>query len=96
MDEVVEHTATRIAESMRLAVASKQRAALGYGTAKQKVLSVNRRESGGPIDEQVGVIRVDDADGNIISVVTNFSAHPTSVGGESEYEFSADYVGFLL
>ncbi|MCK5862868.1 MAG: hypothetical protein KAH38_10305, partial [Candidatus Hydrogenedentes bacterium] len=72
----------------------RKRAALGYAAGKHEGLSVNRRYSDGPIDEQVGVILVEDADGDPISIITNFAAHPTSVGGDDLFSFSADFPGF--
>lgn len=92
--EVLDGTARNIVAAMQAAYDARKRAAIGYGTATQKNLSSNRRVSGGPIDEQIGVIEVDDADGNAIAVVTNFTGHPTYVEGADFYSFSADYVGF--
>jgi hypothetical protein len=94
MPEVLESTAQGIAQSMREAWEKRRRAAIGYGTGQQTNLSVNRRYSGGPTDTQIGVIAVEDADGNPIAVVTNFTGHPTSVGDEDHYAISADYPGF--
>lgn len=92
--EVLEATAAGIAESMRNAYDKRRRAALGYAVGKQTGLSVNRRYSGGPVEELLGVILVEDADGNPISCVTHFTAHPTSVGDDDFYQFSADYPGY--
>ena len=92
--EVLEQTAQGIVDSMRNAYDKRKRAALGYAVGAHEGLSVNRRYADGPIDEQIGVILVEDADGNPISIVTNFSAHPTSVGGEDFFSFSSDYPGF--
>ena len=94
MPEVVEVTARGIAQSMHEAYNRRRRAAIGYGAAKQTVLSVNRRYPNGPIDEQIGVLLVEDADGAAIAIVGNFAAHPTSIPHESHYLFSADYPGF--
>lgn len=92
--DVLEETAQGIARAMREAHAARTRAAIGYATTDQDTLSANRRVPGGPIDKQIGVIRVDDADGNTLAIVTNFAAHPTSVGGADQFNFSADYCGF--
>lgn len=92
--EVLEDTARKIVQSMNDAYNARKRAAIGYGTAKQTALSVNRRINGGPIDEQIGVIRVDDSDGNAIAIIANFAAHPTSVPAFDHYSFSCDYPGF--
>lgn len=46
----------------------------------------------GPVDPEVGVIRVDAIDtGKPLAVLINFAAHPTVVG-DKNFEFSADYV----
>ena len=45
-----------------------------------------------PIDPSVGVIRVDDLDGNPIALLFRYSAHPVTVGGRSAVA-SADYPG---
>ena len=95
MPEVLEQTAQRFAEAMRAAYDNRQRAAIGYGTGEQGELSTNRRYDNGPIDPQIGVIRVDDANGNPIAILANFAAHPTTIGGEDKYSISADYPGFF-
>jgi hypothetical protein len=45
-----------------------------------------------PIDRSVGVVRVDDLDGNPIAVVFRYSAHPVTVGSRSAVA-SPDYPG---
>ena len=92
--EVLEQTAAAIAKSMDEARKAKQRAAIGYGTISQTDLTSNRREKGGPIDEQIGVILIENADGAPISVVANMAAHPTSVPDEFMYHMSADFPGY--
>ncbi|HVF91149.1 MAG TPA: neutral/alkaline non-lysosomal ceramidase N-terminal domain-containing protein [Blastocatellia bacterium] len=48
----------------------------------------------GPVDPEVGVIRVDSrATGKPIAVLMNFAAHPTVLGAKN-FEFSADFVGY--
>lgn len=93
--EVLEQTAQRFAEAMRTAYESRKRAAIGYGTFEQHDLSNNRRVGDGPIDPQVGVIRVDDGDGNPMAILANFAAHPTTVSDDDLYLISADYPGFF-
>ncbi|MFP4500216.1 MAG: neutral/alkaline non-lysosomal ceramidase N-terminal domain-containing protein [Candidatus Hydrogenedentota bacterium] len=94
MPEVLEETARKTAKSMRLAYEARRRAALGFGVAKQTSLSTNRRIEGGPIDEQIGVVRIDDPDGNAIAIVANFAAHPTTVPEADLFSFSCDYLHF--
>lgn len=95
MPEVLEATARGIAQSMREAYAKRQRAVIGYGTARQTALSANRRYPGGPVDEQIGVLLVEDPDGRPIAVAASLAAHPTSIGEEDRYAYSADYPGFF-
>lgn len=94
LPELLEHTARRIAKSMEDALAAKQRAAIGYAAGEHNGLTVNRRNSDGPSDKQLGVIRVDNADGQPIAIIANMAAHPTSVPDSHHYEYSADYPGF--
>ncbi len=94
MPEVLEATAQGIVKAMNAACEGRKRAAIGYGTGVQNNLSSNRRYPGGPIDPQIGVLLVTDADGNPIAVLTNFAAHPTSVPHSDEYSYSCDYPGF--
>jgi hypothetical protein len=47
---------------------------------------------GHPIDPSVGVIRVDDLDGNPIAILFRYSAHPVTVG-PSSFVASTDYPG---
>lgn len=91
---VLDATATGIVEAMRRAYESRQRASIGFGTGTQQNLSANRRVPGGPIDPQIGVLLVENADGAAIAAATNFAAHPTSVPDEDLYLISADYCGF--
>lgn len=50
-------------------------------------------EPAGPIDTQVTVLRFDDLDGKPLGVLTNFSCHTDTVGGN---KYSADWVGVAV
>ncbi len=93
MPEVVDVLSYHIAESMRQAYENRSRASIGYGAARNPGLSTNRANPDGPIDNEIGVIRVDDADGNPISIVGILAAHPTLVPRSDQYNFSADFPG---
>ncbi|MBI4559197.1 MAG: neutral/alkaline non-lysosomal ceramidase N-terminal domain-containing protein [Candidatus Hydrogenedentes bacterium] len=95
MPEVLELTARGIVASMQAAYDARKRAAIGYTTTTQEGLSANRRHDGGVTDPQIGVLRVDDADGNPIAIAGNFAAHPTTVPDEDALAVSADYPGFF-
>ena len=91
--ETLEAVAEAVATSMLEAQAAKRRATIGYGTARQRILSVNALDPNGPIDEQIGVIRVDDADGKAIAIAANFAAAPTLIPAQDQYRFSSGYPG---
>lgn len=93
--DVLAATADKIAEAMQLAYDSRERATIGFGTGKHTGLTVNRRFPDGPIDEQVGVLRVDNADGEPIAILANFAAHPTTIFDDDLYQVSADYPGYF-
>jgi hypothetical protein len=47
-----------------------------------------------PVDRELLVLRVEDADGKVIAHAVNFAAHPTSIDART-LKFSADYPGAL-
>ena len=70
------------------------RIALGAGEAR----GISRFRSSwppdGPVDPEVGLIRVDSvATGKPMAVLMNFAAHPTILGADN-MTFSADFVGY--
>lgn len=70
------------------------RIAIGAGEAR----GISRFRSSwppdGPVDPEVGLIRVDSvATGKPIAVLMNFAAHPTVLGADN-MTFSADFVGY--
>jgi neutral ceramidase len=68
------------------------RIAIGAGEARGISRFRSSWPPNGPIDPEVGVIRVDAVDtGKPMAVLMNFAAHPTVVG-DKNFEFSADYV----
>ncbi len=91
--DLLESLAMAVVDSMRGAQEVAQRATLGFGTARQQVLSVNANDPDGPIDDQIGVVRVDNADGQALAILTNFSAMPRLVPDSHRFYFSADYPG---
>ena len=48
----------------------------------------------GPIDPEVGVIKVEDMKGKLLAVFVNYTCHPAILAGDNEF-ISADYPGFL-
>ena len=91
-----------LVEAALEANAQLQPARIGAGWGESRI-GVYRRESrdgrdvlgevpGHPIDPSVGVVRVDDLDGNAIATVFRYSAHPVTVGPRSMVA-STDYPG---
>lgn len=95
MPDVLDATAEGFARAMQEAYDARRRATIGFGTGRQNTLTANRRVPDGPIDEQIGVIRVDDPDGNAIAILANLAAHPTVVPSEYFSQVSADYPGYF-
>jgi len=59
-------------------------ARVGVGEAKVDGVGVNRRSPDQrPIDEQVGIIKVDDLNGDPRAVLINYSCHPTVLGPDN-------------
>lgn len=59
-------------------------ARVGVGVAQVDGVGVNRRSADQrPIDEQVGIIKVDDGNGRTRAVLINYSCHPTVLGPDN-------------
>jgi len=56
------------------------------------ILNPNVDRAASPIDPEVGVLRVDDADGNPIGALVNFAVHADCVTGT---KYCSDYIGEL-
>jgi neutral ceramidase len=70
------------------------RIAFGAGEARGISRFRSTWPPNGPVDPEVGVIRVDSiATGKPMAVLMNFAAHPTVLGPEN-MTFSADFVGY--
>ena len=70
------------------------RIGLGAGTAAGISRFRSTWPPNGPIDPEVGLIRVDSVEtGKPLAVLFNFAAHPTVLGAKN-FEFSADFVGY--
>jgi len=69
---------------------------IGFGAGEARGISRFRSSwpPNGPVDPEVGVIRIDSlATGKPLAVLINFAAHPTVLGAEN-MTFSADFVGY--
>ncbi|MDY7010742.1 MAG: neutral/alkaline non-lysosomal ceramidase N-terminal domain-containing protein [Planctomycetota bacterium] len=83
---------------------NRKRARIGIGSKMIYGIGTNRRTPRGAwlrdgypsqdvvMDNECGVIRIEDEQRNIIAVVANYSCHPTVLGGENTL-LSGDFVG---
>ena len=98
-DDYVDHlrdtTARWIAGAIYKADNNLEKARIGVGKGEVYTVGLNRRDPKGPMDPEVGVIRVDNAGGEPRAVLMNFACHPT-VLGSSNYLYSADYPGYAM
>ncbi len=90
---------------IRMAHDQLQPARLGFGSGKATI-AMNRRYTRpdgitviaanleGPIDEEVGVLRIDTLDGVPLATLVNYACHPVVLGNGSNV-ISADWVGAM-
>ncbi len=86
----------RTAEAVIAADKNLKPARISFGAGEARGISRFRSSwpPNGPVDPEVGVIRVDSAaTGKPMGVLMNFAAHPT-VLGSNNMTFSADFVGY--
>jgi hypothetical protein len=86
----------KTAEAIIAANKNMKPARIGIGAGEAKGISRFRSSwpPDGPVDPEVGVIRIDSVDsGKPMAVLMNFAAHPTVLGADN-MTFSADYVGY--
>jgi hypothetical protein len=91
--ETLEIVAQAVVATMESARDQKRRATLGHATVRQQALAQNRFIPDGPADDQLGIIRVDDADGKAISVIASLAARPDIAPESHRYFLSADFPG---
>jgi hypothetical protein len=90
----VETLLPRIVETVLQAQGDMQPAALAVGSTTSSTGVHNRRTPGDVIDPEVGLLRVDDAQGAPIAVVVNYTCHPTTLYYDNRY-VTADYPGLV-
>jgi hypothetical protein len=97
LPDFTELTARTFAEAMRNAYDLRQRSTIAYATTTQNVFVRNAILENGPIADRIGdrlgVIRVDDADGNPIAILGSLGAPANTLGEELRFAFSADFPG---
>eukprot|EP01100_Stratorugosa_tubuloviscum_P003848 TRINITY_DN1936_c0_g2_i1.p1 TRINITY_DN1936_c0_g2~~TRINITY_DN1936_c0_g2_i1.p1 ORF type:complete len:480 (-),score=253.66 TRINITY_DN1936_c0_g2_i1:80-1519(-) len=96
--ELQRQLATSMADAMLDARSSMQSATVGFGVTQLLGVTENRRASISPnlnsdsIDPNLAILRVDDANGNVIATLWNFAIHGTC-WGPSNMLFSGDIMG---
>ena len=81
--------ATRAANGM-------QEALIGVGKGRADGIGINRRGGeDGTVDPEVGVIRVDNSQGEMVAVLMNYNCHPVAAHNYKNL-ISADYPGYAM
>jgi hypothetical protein len=79
-----------------MAEAGMQKAMIGIGKGSAEGVAINRRDAeGGSVDTDVGVIRIDNSNGEMMAVLMNYSCHPVASHNYRNL-ISADYPGHAM
>ena len=92
----VRHVGLRVADAARRAIAEAVPCRLGWGRAAVAPLWANRRESGGPLDPRVHLLKVERADSTRapLGALWSLACHPAVLQAEHRL-ISADWVGAI-
>ncbi len=77
------------------AVNGARAARIGSASVAVADMSGNRQKEGGPIDQELRVLRVEDSEENVIGALVNFTAHPVIMNSRNLL-FSSDYPGHAM
>jgi neutral ceramidase len=78
------HVANAIVNSVDTAWAARQPARVGVGSGRVEGIGVNRRTTDKkPVDEEIGIIKIEDPSGRPRGVLMNYSCHPTVLGSDN-------------
>jgi len=98
-NEFIDHLRDTVARwvvgSVYIANNNLEEAKIGVDKGEVHTVGLNRRDLKGPMDPEVGVIRIDNMDGNPMAILMNFTCHPTVLSSKN-YLFSADYPGCAM
>jgi len=95
-DSWMDVLAQKIAGCAYLAWRNRREAQIGVGKGMVDGIGVNRRSPDGkPVDQEVGVIRVEDVEGNLMAVLINYTCHAVVLGPDNLF-ISADYPGYTM
>jgi len=97
IDEDFVHTVQKkIIGAAVIAAEGIQEARIGVGKGSAEGVAVNRRDvESGSVDTDVGVIRIDNSDGEMMAVLMNYSCHPVASHNYKNL-VSADYPGHAM
>ncbi|MBA7707827.1 hypothetical protein ES703_116710 [subsurface metagenome] len=88
--------AQKIAGCVYMAWRNRREAQIGVGKGMVGGIGVNRRNPDGkPVDQEVGVIRLEDIKGNLMAVLINYTCHAVVLGPDNLL-ISADYPGYTM
>ena len=76
------------------AYASRRPATVTVGQAGDPDVARNRRHPGGPVDSSLQLLKIRDADGAMIALVTAYACHPVVLGADNRL-WTADYPHFV-
>ena len=94
--EYFDRVRQQILSTIEMAHALMGPALVGWGRGHVQGISINRRTfEQGPLDTEVGVMRVEDESRQPIALLTNFACHPVALGGNNLL-FSADFPGYAM
>ena len=85
----------KIASAIYVANKNLRKARIGVGKGQVFTIGVNRHDPKGPMDPEVGVLRVDDEDGSLIGALVNYTCHPTVMSADNLL-ISADFPGYAM
>lgn len=76
--------ATAIVDSVTAAWETRQPSRVGVGSGRVEGIGVNRRTPDRkPVDEEIGIVKVEDPSGQLRAVLMNYSCHPTVLGSDN-------------
>jgi len=70
-------------------------AKIGFNRGSVEGIVINRRKPGGPVDTEVGIIRIDDLSGNPMAALVNYTCHAVVLSPDNLL-ISADYPGYVM
>ncbi|MDD5688224.1 MAG: neutral/alkaline non-lysosomal ceramidase N-terminal domain-containing protein [Elusimicrobia bacterium] len=84
-----------IVDAILIAKNNMKESLVGAGSGKVEI-NVNRFDPEGPKDSEVGVVKFEDTNKNLIACIVNYTCHPTSLKGDTLPFISADYPGVIM